>query len=175
MLNHKTIFKQKSKIFITILCIFGLLFSYSCKCRNQISDPNNIPLDNGITNKKPDETTPESFSVKADLQSANFMVGANNKQYGSSDIKIVLDSDGKEYTAKIISIEDITEGKTDKLELTEGDYEYAKDTGLVTIKESGLNKIGALNSENAPDDRKVNLTLEVKGLIQLCKIILLIL
>ena len=35
--------KSKSKIFITILCIFGLIFSYSCKCRNQISDPNETP------------------------------------------------------------------------------------------------------------------------------------
>ena len=31
--------RQKSKIFITILCIFGLLFSYSCSCKNRVSDP----------------------------------------------------------------------------------------------------------------------------------------
>lgn len=34
MLNHKTIFKQKSKILLTIICIFGLAFSYSCSCRS---------------------------------------------------------------------------------------------------------------------------------------------
>ena len=38
----------KSKIFITLLCIFGLLFSYSCQCKNNVSDPNNIPPDNGM-------------------------------------------------------------------------------------------------------------------------------
>ncbi|WP_201798600.1 hypothetical protein, partial [Brachyspira catarrhinii] len=31
--------RQKSKLFITILCIFGLLFSYSCQCKNNVSDP----------------------------------------------------------------------------------------------------------------------------------------
>ena len=31
--------RQKSKIFITILCIFGLLFSWSCSCKNRVSDP----------------------------------------------------------------------------------------------------------------------------------------
>ena len=40
--------RQKSKIFITILCIFGLLFSYSCQCKNNVSDPNNIQPDNGM-------------------------------------------------------------------------------------------------------------------------------
>ena len=38
----------KSKIFITLLCIFGLLFSYSCQCKNNVSDPNNIPPDSGL-------------------------------------------------------------------------------------------------------------------------------
>ena len=38
----------KSKILLITLCIFGLLFSYSCQCKNNVSDPNNIPPDNGM-------------------------------------------------------------------------------------------------------------------------------
>ena len=41
MLNHKTIFKQKSKILLTIICIFGLAFSYSCSCRSG-GDPTRV-------------------------------------------------------------------------------------------------------------------------------------
>ncbi len=41
MLNLKTIFKQKSKILLTIICIFGLAFSYSCSCRSG-GDPTRV-------------------------------------------------------------------------------------------------------------------------------------
>lgn len=41
MLNHKTIFKQKSKILLIILSIFGLAFSYSCSCRSG-GDPTRV-------------------------------------------------------------------------------------------------------------------------------------
>ena len=44
--------RQKSKLFLIILCIFGLLFSYSCSCKNRVSDPTG---DNG--DKEPDGET----------------------------------------------------------------------------------------------------------------------
>ncbi|WP_161976227.1 hypothetical protein, partial [Brachyspira catarrhinii] len=48
---------QKSKLFITILCIFGLLFSYSCSCKNRVSNPDDTPTDGGvITNDIPPGT-----------------------------------------------------------------------------------------------------------------------
>ena len=37
--TNKTIFKQKSKVFLTILCMLGLVFSWSCSCKNRVSDP----------------------------------------------------------------------------------------------------------------------------------------
>ena len=141
---------KKSKILLIILCLLALVFSYSCSCRNEATKP---PVDNDAG----------TFLVESDLKSSIFRVGDDNKKYGSSDINITLDPHGKEYTAKIISIEDITDGKTDKLQLAEEDFSYAKNTGLVTIKESGLNKIGALTSTDKPDDRKVKITLEVKA------------
>ena len=44
----KRVFTHKSKVFLTILCMLGLVFSWSCSCKNRVSDPNNIPPDNGI-------------------------------------------------------------------------------------------------------------------------------
>ena len=45
--------RQKSKLFLIILCVFGLLFSYSCSCKNRVSNPDDTPTDGG-TNIKPD-------------------------------------------------------------------------------------------------------------------------
>ena len=57
--------KSKSKIFITILCIFGLLFSWSCSCKNNVTGPGNDGLENGkVTNITPGDTT--VFSVSQD-------------------------------------------------------------------------------------------------------------
>ncbi|TKZ35417.1 hypothetical protein [Brachyspira catarrhinii] len=39
MTNLKTIFKQKSKLLLTFLCLLGMLFSYSCSCRNRATQP----------------------------------------------------------------------------------------------------------------------------------------
>ena len=44
--------KQKSKVFLTILCMLGLVFSWSCSCKNRVSDPTG---DNG--DKGPDGET----------------------------------------------------------------------------------------------------------------------
>ena len=42
MLNHKhNACKSKSKILLLALCIFGLVFSYSCSCRNSPTNPDN--------------------------------------------------------------------------------------------------------------------------------------
>ena len=38
MTNLKKTFKQKSKLFLAILCLLGLMFSYSCQCKSS-EDP----------------------------------------------------------------------------------------------------------------------------------------
>ena len=40
MTNLKTIFKQKSKLLLIVLSLLGMLFSYSCSCRNNSTAPN---------------------------------------------------------------------------------------------------------------------------------------
>ena len=90
--NHNVHKRTNSKILLIILCIFGLLFSYSCKCRNQISDPNNIPPDNGIidnTITNPTPYIPRTYTATR-----------------SGDTLIIVSSDGQSITPAKISFQD---------------------------------------------------------------------
>ena len=117
--------RQKSKLFITILCIFGLLFSYSCQCKNNVSDPNNIPP-NGTNDIE--TTDPTVFSAS--------LVDANSVK------TLVVKSDGgfnKEIVLKISSTNTIdtitpTAVSENDLNLTAESFAYAKDTGKLTIR-----------------------------------------
>ena len=125
--------KSKSKIFITILCIFGLLFSYSCKCRNQISDPNEIPP---IDNETPPPPTPNNDPDK-DL--------SNGELLTSSTKRIILANDGttvsttatikfKNATGQLSKVEDTA--STAAFEVADLDY-----TGTtLTLTDSGKAK-----------------------------------
>ncbi|WP_161976222.1 hypothetical protein, partial [Brachyspira catarrhinii] len=65
--------RQKSKLFLIILCIFGLLFSWSCSCKNRVSNPDDTPTDGGvITNNTPAGTF--SISEATDNVTTNFVV-----------------------------------------------------------------------------------------------------
>ena len=144
MLNQKhNVFKgqkSKSKIFITILCIFGLLFSWSCSCKNRVSDPNNIPLDNGIkTNKDPDPTPPPTPNNDPDKDLSNGALST------SSTKVIILANDGttvsttatikfKNATGKLTKVEDSAADKAFEL----ADLDYSGTT--LTLTDSGKAK-----------------------------------
>ena len=51
MTNLKKTFKQKSKLFLAILCLLGIMFSYSCQCKSS-EDPRD-PRDGTPTPEKP--------------------------------------------------------------------------------------------------------------------------
>ena len=61
MTNLKTIFKQKSKLLLTLLCLFGLAFSYSCNCKNN----SNALVDDGVDGKikTNDKIDPKFFTI----------------------------------------------------------------------------------------------------------------
>ena len=116
--------RQKSKIFITILCIFGLLFSYSCQCKNNVSDPNNIPPDNGIkTNDiNPDtgDTDPDKDLVDGALSTTSTKVivvaGAGDTVKTISTIKF------KNATATLTAIADVDASANTTLAVDDFDY-----------------------------------------------------
>ena len=77
--------RQKSKLFLIILCIFGLLFSYSCSCKNRVSNPDDTP------NPDPDPYIPKTYEATR-----------------SGDTLILVSSDGASVTPASISFSNAT-------------------------------------------------------------------
>ncbi len=158
MLNHKTIFKQKSKILLTIICIFGLAFSYSCSCRS--------PQDGrgGYDEKE------FTASVSGTVQDTFRVDSQSQKKAGTEDIKISFSA------AKGVTTIDSFLVTIEKVEVKEGglelgtdvdDYKnylrYDKSTGTIQFEQKGLQAIGQLNSATAPVDKIVSITFKIDG------------
>ena len=158
MLNHKTIFKQKSKIFITILCIFGLLFSYSCKCRNQISDPNNIPLDNGIkTNETPPPQGTFSMSAATDNVVASIVKSSTTS---INDIKIsFVSANNYDYTMDY-TVDDANE-TVEANKIDKADFKVTDN--VLTASESLLTKVKALTTDKGPAEKTITINFTFKA------------
>ena len=107
--------RQKSKLFLIILCIFGLLFSYSCSCKNRVSNPDDTPTEGG------------SVITPSITLSTNLMVIDNAGTQTKESITITVDN------ADFV-IADITgvEG------LTKDNFELAN--GVLSLK-SGFDKV----------------------------------
>ena len=128
----------KSKIFITLLCIFGLLFSYSCQCKNNVSDPNNIPPDGGLGGGggggSQTDTDPDKDLVDGALSTTSTKVivvaGAGDTVKTTSTIKF------KNATATLKSFED-----TDSTTLTDGDIVYEGTTLTLKADTTDASKI----------------------------------
>ena len=120
--TNKTIFKQKSKVFLTILCMLGLVFSWSCSCKNRVSNPDDTPTDGGVTNEEGGSVITPSITL-----STNLMVIDNAGTQTKESITITVDN------ADFV-IADITgvEG------LTKDNFELAN--GVLSLK-SGFDKV----------------------------------
>ena len=149
--------KSKSKIFITILCIFGLLFSYSCKCRNQISDPNNIPLDNGIkTNETPPPQGTFSMSAATDNVTDNFVVKSDSTV---GEIKIAfVSANDYDYTLSYEVVDNDTTG-ANRITTEETTYE----NNVLTIKEEVVKKVRNLYSSAGPVEKTITINFTFKA------------
>ena len=120
--------RQKSKLFLIILCIFGLLFSYSCQCKNNVSDPNNIPPDNGM----PGETDTGDTINDGDLTTNSTRL----IRVSGDTVKISATIEFKNATATLKSFED-----TDSTTLTDGDIVYEGTTLTLKADTTDASKI----------------------------------
>ena len=117
MLNHKTIFKQKSKILLIIISIFGLAFSYSCSCRN----PEKPPIDGNTINP--------SMSLSRDLMVVNS--DGNETTY-----KITITVENADFEiADITGVEGLTK---EDFALTDGVLSLTKNFDKVDATEKTL-------------------------------------
>ena len=114
--------KQKSKVFLTILCMLGLVFSWSCSCKNRVSNPDDTPTDGVVTNEEGGSVITPSITL-----STNLMVIDNAGTQTKESITITVDN------ADFV-IADITgvEG------LTKDNFELAN--GVLSLK-SGFDKV----------------------------------
>ena len=145
--------RQKSKLFLIILCIFGLLFSYSCSCKNRVSNPDDTPTDGGVT------PPPGTFSISEATNNVttNFVV---KKASTVGEIKIgFVSANNYPYTLSYEVVDN--EGADDNSKILKSDTDYAND--VLTIKDTGLAKIRAIPSVDAPAVRTITINFTFKA------------
>ena len=120
--------KSKSKIFITILCIFGLLFSWSCSCKNRVTGPGNDGLENG---KPGGQTDNKDDSGQTTIIKDGDLTADSTKviRVSGDTVKIAAMIKFKNATATLKSFAD-----TDSTTLTDGDITYDTATSTLTLK-----------------------------------------
>ena len=136
--------RQKSKIFITILCIFGLLFSYSCSCKNRVSDPTG---DNG--DKEPDGETIIRTNGGAVSGTYTIAVASDGNSVKTAATVKFLNATGK--------LEAITD--TDSTTLTLDDFAYTGTT--LTLKDATETR--AKITWDGVDTKKVKATFSLEA------------
>ena len=127
--------RQKSKLFLIILCVFGLLFSWSCSCKNRVSNPDDTPTDGGVT---PPPAGTFSISEATNNVTTNFVVKTASTV---GEIKIgFVSANNYAYTLSYEVVDN--EGADDNSKILKSDTDYAND--VLTIKDTGLTKIRAI-------------------------------
>ena len=140
--------RQKSKLFLIILCVFGLLFSWSCSCKNRVSNPDDTPTDGGVT---PPPAGTFSISEATNNVTTNFVVKTASTV---GEIKIgFVSANNYAYTLSYEVVDN--EGTDDNSKILKSDTEYAND--VLTIKDTGLKKIRAIDSSTAPAVRTITI------------------
>ena len=135
-----------SKVFLIALCILGLIVSYSCQRRRTRSPY--MPSDVKTNNRQPTPAGTFSISQADSNNTTNFIVKTTNTV---GEIKIgFISANDYPYTVTY-EIED--EDKTEANRITTADTEYTND--ILTIKESGLNKIRNLDSSTAATNKNI--------------------
>ena len=149
--TNKTIFKQKSKVFLTILCMLGLVFSWSCSCKNRVSNPDDTPTDGGVT---PPPAGTFSISEATNNVTTNFVVKSASTV---GEIKIgFVSANNYPYT---LSYEVVDTNENNQI--LKSDTEYAND--VLTIKDTGLTKIRAIDSSTKPVGRTITINFTFKA------------
>ena len=141
MLNHKTIFKQKSKILLTIICIFGLAFSYSCSCRdNPVAPPPETPVD------------PTVFSISTSSIETRLVQKADGSGFNYQPSIKFSEANVNQFTVSYEVTDNDTANKIEKTNIT-----YNEKDGLITFdKTAVLDKL-------ATSKKSITITFTVKA------------
>ena len=109
---------QNTKYFLIILSILGLLFSYSCKCRNNAQD-----------------SVPTGLSVSEDSGNIKKLIKTTTGY--NSEVKILFNANNTEsanFTATLNSVEDTDTVEANKI--TKDEITYTQSDGKVVFQNS---------------------------------------
>ena len=109
----------KSKILLITLCIFGLLFSWSCSCKNRVSNPDDTPTDGG-TNIKPDTNNRTNGGAVVSSNHQIVVASAGDTVSTTATVKFL------NATGKLTAIADVD--ATASTGLTTNDFDYTGTT-----------------------------------------------
>ena len=148
--NHNVHKRTNSKIFLTFLCIFGLLFSWSCSCKNNVTGPGNDGLEDGK------------------IKSAMFAPKANP----SSQLSLIASEDGTAKTEVAISFyeensHNIKSAKATKIVDDKGNditdkATYVFSDGKFSFNQSDLKGVlDGMVSTSAPATNTLTVTFEI--------------
>ena len=141
----KRVFTHKSKVFLTILCMLGLVFSWSCSCKNRVSDPTGG--DNG--DKGPDGETIIRTNGGAVSGTYTIAVASDGNSVKTAATVKFLNATGK--------LEAITD--TDSTTLTLDDFAYTGTT--LTLKDATETR--AKITWDGVDTKKVKATFSLEA------------
>ena len=163
MLNHKfNAFKKqksKSKIFITILCIFGLLFSYSCSCKNNVTGPGNDGLEDGKVTKITPTGDSNTFTPYLSQSKSQTNLIASDNGTSKTTVKIEF-ADKNNYNIKNVVMKTVT-GEGQDLSAN-SEYRFSDGSYELSIPKDDLKKVlDNMNSTTAPATNSLDLTFEI--------------
>ena len=138
----KRVFTHKSKLLLTLLCILGLVFSYSCNCRNNSTAPDN--------------TDPSTFSIGEKTDNVKASIVQSAKVIG--DIKIGFDAT-HDYTLEY-AVEDNETDETKKLD--NSDFTKSLDN-VLTLNNTAADKIRKWESSSAPAEKTITINFTLKA------------
>ena len=147
--NHNVHKRTNSKILLIILCIFGLLFSWSCSCKNRVSNPDNTP---------PQHIDPDTFAIKAATDNVVTSI-VKSSTTSISDIKIAFtEANNHDYTMDY-TVEDSETDEAKKL--TKADFQLANK--VLTAKDSVATKVKLVDSSAGPVEKTITINFTFKA------------
>ena len=148
--NHNVHKRTNSKILLIVICIFGLLFSYSCSCKNNVTGPGNDGLEDG--KEKITNVDPTVFSISTSSVETRLVQKADGSGFNYQPSIKFIEANGNQFTVSYEVTDNDTANKIEKANIT-----YNEKDGLITFdKTAVLDKL-------ATSKKSITITFTVKA------------
>ena len=150
MTNLKTIFKQKSKLLLIVLSLLGMLFSYSCSCRNNSTSPGDGGGDKG------------QFAPTLSQSKSQLSLYASEDGTSKTNVKIEF-TEPNNYDIKNVVLKKVI-GKSKDI-AAGAEYHFTDKSYSFTISANSLKTVldDGMDTSQGPATDKLTLTFEITG------------